>query len=75
MCGCGCVTLLLLSPPTAKVSESQRAVQAANRDLTQATRQHEEYRKRATGILQVRNFNCLTQTLHQLIGLSPRNMV
>ena len=36
-----------------KVAEGQRAVQAANRELAQAKREHEEYKKRAAGILQV----------------------
>jgi chromosome segregation ATPase len=36
------------------VSESQRAVQTANRGLAQANREHEEYKKRAAGILQAK---------------------
>ena len=38
---------------SAKVADSQRAVQAANRELSQANREHDDYKKRAAGILQV----------------------
>ena len=37
----------------AKVAESQRAVQTANRELAQTKKEFEEYKKRAAGILQV----------------------
>lgn len=37
----------------AKVNDSQRAVQSANRELTQTKREYEDYKKRAAGILQV----------------------
>ena len=37
----------------AKVAESQRAVQSANRELAQTRKEFEDYKKRAAGILQV----------------------